>query len=182
MRSKILLISEDTIKTNSLVNENLDGKYLQTAIYNAQEIDLCNLLGTALYNKIVSLVADDAIVEDKNANYKYLLDNYITDYLINQVMVSVQAAINYKLTNSGTIQNQDNNKTAIDYQNGKNLMAQFEKYANAYATKLQNYILANISKYPEYTKCENYEHALDPNYCSIYLGNITTGKCDYKYK
>jgi hypothetical protein len=35
MNNKVLLISETTIKDNSVVTVNLDGKYIQSAIKNA---------------------------------------------------------------------------------------------------------------------------------------------------
>ena len=44
----VLLISEETIKKYSLVSDNLDGKYLYSAIQTAQLVDLDILIGTAL--------------------------------------------------------------------------------------------------------------------------------------
>lgn len=180
--NKVYLISEDTLKTYSLINDNTDGKYLTNALQLAQDVDLCNLLGTALYNKIISLVENGSITDSSNKDYKFLLDKYIQDYLIWQTMSTAQISINWKFSNSGTYQNQDDKKSAIEYANGKNLANQYEKYANAYATKMSDYLLSNISKYPEYCKCENYEHALDAPLCSIFLEDIPTNKCDYKYK
>lgn len=169
MRNKIYLISEDTLKTYSLIGDNLDGKYLANSLQLAQDVDLANLLGKALYDKILNLVDTDEIGLPANANYKYLLDNYIQDYLIWQTMSTVQVSINWKFSNSGVYQNQDDKKVAIEYQAGKNLASQYEKYANAYATKMKDYLMKNVSKYPEYCKCKDYEEALDVNLCGIYF-------------
>ena len=54
----VLLISEDYIKSNSTLDNNISGKYLQAAITNAQDIELQSLIGTKLLEKIQKLVID----------------------------------------------------------------------------------------------------------------------------
>ena len=103
--NKVLLISEETLKTYSLVNDNIDGKYLLPAIQSAQDIDLETLIGKALLDKLCSLVENGGISE--NTNYRVLLDDYITPYMVWQVMSNLQIGINYKLSNSGVISNED---------------------------------------------------------------------------
>ena len=49
---KVYLISEKTIKTYSLVNNNVDGKYISIAIQATQDIDLQTLIGEALVRKL----------------------------------------------------------------------------------------------------------------------------------
>lgn len=180
MKQKVFLISEDTLKSYSLINENLDGKYLSNALQIAQEVDLQNAIGKALYTKIINLVADGSIATD--TNYKYLLDNYIQDYLIWQTMSHVQVSVNYKISNSGTYNNTDERKAHIDYDNGMNLVKQYEKYANAYCTQMKDYILRNISKYPEYRMCQDFEYEMDAPLCDIYLADIPSRRYSYWYK
>lgn len=178
--TKVFLVSEDKIKSESLVSNNIDGKYLQVAISNAQEIDLCNLLGKCLYDKIISLVSDGSI--QTAPSYKMLLDDYIQPYLINQIMCTIQIAINYKFTNSGTIQNQDDKKSSVDYSTGKALASQYEKYANSYATRMKDFIVSHIQSYPEYRQMKDYEYFMDAPLCDIFLDDIPTRKYNYKYK
>ena len=40
MNNKVLLISEQTLKTYTLIGDNVDGKYILPAIQTAQDIDL----------------------------------------------------------------------------------------------------------------------------------------------
>ena len=166
---KVLLISENTLKKYTLINDNVDSKYILPAIQITQDCDLDTLIGPVLNNKIQSLVRDNSIAQPENEHYKKLLDEYITPYLCWQVMSAVQININYKMTNSGTIINQDERKTSLDYSNARALQSQYEKYANAYATKLRNYLVKNTNLFPEYKKCENYEYSEDAQLCSIYL-------------
>lgn len=165
----ILLVSEKTLKERTLINDNVDGQYILPAIQICQDVDLQTVIGPVLVKKLQSLVADGAIENEENKKYKDLLDNYITPYMCWQTMTAIQINLNFKMTNSGMIQNQDDRKYNIDYRSGKELMAQYEKYANAYAMKLKNFLCANVNKFPEYRQCENYESEEDPMLCSIFL-------------
>lgn len=175
--NKVLLISEETLKTYSLVNDNIDGKYLLPAIQTAQDIDLETLIGKALLDKLCSLVEDGSIVN--NTKYRTLLDDYITPYLVWQVMSNLQLGINYKLSNSGVITNDDERKSKLDYRNNQLLQEQYKHYADSYAIKLKDYLCSG--DYPEYHQCVNHSHAEDIELCGIYLGDININR-GYKYK
>ena len=170
--NNVLLISEQTLKKYTLINDNMDGVYILPAIQMAQNIDLDNAIGTKLCNKLKSLVMTGDITNNKDfADYKKLLDDYVTPYLAWQTMTAVQISIDYKMTNSGVIQNEDEKKSHLDYKNAAALRNQYQKYANAFLTKLKNYLLSNSSKYPEYFQCEDYQQAEEGQLCSIYLGD-----------
>jgi hypothetical protein len=175
--NKVLLISEETLKTYSLVNDNIDGKYLLPAIQTAQDIDLETLIGKALLDKLCKLVETGEIVN--NSKYKTLLDDYITPYLVWQVMSNLQLGINYKLSNSGVITNDDERKSRLDYRNNQLLQEQYKHYADSYAIKLKDYLCSG--DYPEYHQCVNHSHAEDVELCGIYLGDININR-GYKYK
>ena len=50
--NKTLLISEADIKEYSNISDNLAGKYLRPAIYDAQFIDLQETIGSTLLKKL----------------------------------------------------------------------------------------------------------------------------------
>lgn len=177
---KVLLISEATLKKYTLINDNIDGMYLLPAISSAQDIDLDTIIGPVLNRKLQTLVGNNDILLDTNSKYKTLLDEYVTPYMCWQVMNSIQIALDYKFTNSGMIQNEDERKNRLDYTKSKALADQYQKYANAYALKLKNYLCANSNLYPEYKQTLNNEYEESPRLCSIYLEDDTC--CDYKYK
>lgn len=178
----ILLISEETIKKYTLVNDNVDGKYLLPTIQVVQDIDLERLIGKKLVMKLVSIVNDESIYEDANADYKVLLDDYVTPYMCWQVMSQIQVSLSYKFNNSGVSTNSDENKSQVDYGSVKNLVKQYENYANSYATKMKNYLDYNNSKFPEYSECYEYSHKNDVAGCGIFLDDVPYNKCNYKYK
>lgn len=163
--SKVFLISEQTLKKYTLINDNVDGVYIAPAIQMAQEIDLTSLIGEDLVNKLCDLVATNEIVNTSNKDYKKLLDDYITPYLCWLVTANIQIAINYKLSNSGVVRNDDERKSHLDYTQSTALQNQYQHYANAYATKLTDYLCNNHSKFIEYTHCDTDYLQL----CNIYL-------------
>lgn len=163
--SKVFLISEQTLKKYTLINDNIDGVYIAPAIQMAQEIDLTSLIGEDLVNKLCDLVATNEIVNTSNKDYKKLLDDYITPYLCWLVTANIQIAINYKLSNSGVVRNDDERKSHLDYTQSTALQNQYQHYANAYATKLTDYLYKNNTKFIEYTHCDTDYLQL----CNIYL-------------
>ena len=84
------------------------------------------------------------------------------------VTSNVQIAINYKFTNSGVIDNYDEHKQRLSYNDSTALLNQYQHYANAYATKLTDYLCDNHAKYPEYKHCDTDDLQL----CNIYLPKI----------
>lgn len=179
MKNEVLLVSESTLKTYTLINDNIDGSLLTPAIRIAQDIDLSTVIGPVLLKKLQNLVADGSISKPENEKYKTLLDDYVTPYLCWQTMTAVQINLNFKFSNSGMIQNQDDKKTAIDYRSGKELMSQYEKYANSYGQKLKKYLCKNSNIYPEYRQMENFDGEEDLPLCSIYLGDVNSNKYNY---
>lgn len=181
-KSKVLLIDENTLKSYTLISEQVDGKYLLPSIEMAQNIDLETLIGGALLKKICDLVYSGEIWNEENDAYHTLLDDYITPYLCWDIMAAVQPSINYKMSNSGVYGNDDSNKSRMDYKNSQLLQEQYMRNANAFATKMKNYLLSHINEYPEYVKCLDYETAEEVNTCGIYLGDVRLNKHNYWYK
>ncbi len=166
---KILLISEQTLKQLSPLSPNMDGVYLYPSICLAQDLDLTNIIGSALVSRLCKLVSSGEI--DDYSDYKFLLDEYVTNYLVWAVTANIVPLINYKLANAGTSTNNDTQRSTLDYSNSKNLKLQYENYADAYATKMKDYLCYNSSKFPEYSQWVNGEGAQEPQRCGIVFDN-----------
>ena len=172
MKNKVLLISEEILKSYTLISDQMDGNYLLPTIEMVQEIDLETLIGGALLKKLENLVDTGDIWKDENVDYKSLLDNYIIPYMCWQVMAQIQPAINYKMANSGVYSNDDERKSRQDYKTNQLLQDQYIKNANSFATKMKNYLHSNISKYPEYCKVIDSESAESVPVCGIYFCDL----------
>lgn len=167
--TETILVSESTIKAYTAINENVDSKLVYTTIRQVQDIDLDTIIGPALNNKLQELVRTGEIAT--NADYKDLLDNWITPYMCAKVQAEIQVYINYKLVNSGVIQNNDERRSNISFNEGRSLIEQYNNIANAYGSKLKNHLCCNCSKYPEYNKVVDHQGEEFPSLCSIYLGD-----------
>lgn len=180
--AQVLLISEKYIKDNCEISDNVSGKFLQSAIVEAQDLKLVPILGEALVAKLKELVANNQIGQQANAAYKTLLDKYVQRFLMWSVKVDIAHTTSYKLSNFGVTKTSDENVQVAsqaeiiadqDYSQAK---------ADAYCNYMQNYLLDNRALYPELT--ENKCHQMKANLisaasCNVFLGGAR-GKKIYK--
>lgn len=147
--TNILLISEDFIKTNSGLNENVWGSYLTPAIRDAQDMGLQSIIGTSLYKSIMEEIDNNTLTEDN----KYLLDEYIQIYLMYQTISDLVPIIGVKLTNLGVVVSNDEHLTNLT-QGDRELVQNFYKNkADFYAKRLQEFLLNNKEAYPALDEC-----------------------------
>lgn len=144
--NNVLLISEKMLKTQSYINDNVDSCYILPAIQTSQDIGLQQLIGTRLYDKITYDIANDRLEE----NYKKLLDDYITPYLIYKVMSDIQIPLAYKSRNAGVVQTSNENVSVVDMNDAQRMAAYYDKKASFYGIRLSDYLCANNNLYPEY--------------------------------
>ena len=100
----VLLISEQTLKNDSLIGDNVESVLILPAIIIAQEQGLQPVIGTKLLRKLQDLIDTNSILSPSVA-YKELLDHYITIYLEYKVMSEIH--IIYKMRTNGIIKNSD---------------------------------------------------------------------------
>lgn len=169
--ARVLLISEKTLKSNGVINNNVDGMYILPAIEYAQDAGLQPIIGTKLYNKLMDLVSDGNIQQEMD--YKVLLDEYVTPYLLNKVTADIQIPLNYKLRNQGVVQNQADNTIVPTMKDLQYVIQNYEYKAVFYGNRLSDYLMANKSKFPEYRKVDSAAdmHSNPNSYkTNIYLG------------
>lgn len=134
----VLLISEDYLKTESFLDDNVSGKYLLTAIKMAQDIELQSIIGTKLLHSIQKKVFDNVIELEDNWRYKDLLDNYIQPFLLYQVLSEIVIPISYKMSNFGVMQSSDEKDYSVDNKQINLVKKFYFDKANVYKERLQN--------------------------------------------
>lgn len=149
--SKVYLISETTLKSETIINDNLGSEYLNPAIETAQDIYLQELIGTALLDKLY----DDVINKTIDGAYKDLLDNYITNYLKFKVLSEITVPVSYKYRNAGVVQSTANNYQQTTLKDAQLVANHYEIRATFYAERLSKYLCANSDKFPEYKSTRN---------------------------
>lgn len=171
--TNILLISEDYVKSNSNIDDNLWGKFLLPAIREAQEMGLQSIIGGNLYDTITSMVADNTIQDDDNFDYKYLLDKHIQPYLLYQVMTDVIPLIGTKISNLGLMRTDDDKSYNVDKTERDDLKTYYQYRADFYTRRMQEYLCKNRILYPELSDCDcdKMKTNLDSSAtCNIWLG------------
>ena len=137
--TNILLISEDKIKTESALNDNVWGKFLMPAIREAQDINLSQILGENLLDEIYTRVTANTVTGD----YKTLLEDYIQPFLLYQVQANIVPTLNVKMANIGTVLTGDEHVEKLSKSDVDNFAQNIQYKADFYCRRLQEYLLAN---------------------------------------
>ena len=170
---KILLISEDYIKTNSGLNDNVWGKYIAPTIITTQDIDLQRVLGSSLYREILSMVKDGRIRNSDFSIYKTLLDDYISNFLLYQTLTNLIPVISTKITNMGVVTSSDEHITNLTQVERDIVIGQYQKYADAYCKMLQDFLKENRTQFKELDCCGEAELNSSAT-IGLFLGGIRT--------
>lgn len=144
----VLLISERTFKTYSVLGENVNPGYIYPAIIKAQDMGLEPLIGSALMNKLAEVATDGG-----DESYQYLITEYIHPYLIHRTMVEIVWAVFAKIRNSGVVTSQDQQTAQMSIGDCELLRKKYENDAAFYAKRLTEYLCCNTDTFPEYAKC-----------------------------
>lgn len=167
--TKILLISEDTIKTHSNLNDNVWGKSLTPAIITTQDIWLSQILGKSLYHKLLELVENGGIRNDNFQAYKVLLDDYVQNYLIYETLANLIPEISTKITNMGLVISNDEHVQNVTQGERDLVMGQYQKYADAYCKMMQDFLKENRDDFPELNCEAELDSAADTG---LWLGGV----------
>ena len=159
--TNILFISEDFVKSNSNLNDNMFGKNLLPAMREAQDVFLQQIIGCSLYNKLIELIDNEEIGDTGNELYKELLDNQIRPYLLYQTLVQLIPVINAKLVNFGTTQSNDEHLVNLSQGDVTVLTGHYQTMADFYCRRLQEFILNH---------CEDFN--LDECACASIRANL----------
>ena len=172
--TNVLFCSEDYIKSNSSLSDNMFGKNLLPALRESQDVYLQQIIGSTLYEKIIKLIDDELIGETENALYKDLLDNQIRPYLLYQTLVQLIPVINAKLVNFGTSQSNDEHLVNLSQGDVVVLTGHYQNMADFYCRRLQEYILNNCDTLGvDACSCESIKSNLEnAATCGVFLGGV----------
>ena len=131
MSANILMISVDTLKQRTAIHDNIDEKLIFPEIKAAQDLFIHPILGTALYNKILTDISNSALA----GNYKILVDSYLVDTLCNYVISELPTALNYQFWNKGVGVATSDNTNAPTMSELFDIAAKYKNRAEAYQKK-----------------------------------------------
>ena len=167
-----LLLSWTKVKQYTDVNDSLDAALIKNAIREAQDIELQRVIGTLLYNQLITLVKNDTIGDSENAKYKTLLDDYAQDMLLYASYYNLLEYTFIRTRNNGllTPQGGENSatvdKTAYEMKR-QSVMNKFEYYSD----RLARYITEKQSDFTELSG-STLLYEQNPDYATQYKSPI----------
>jgi len=142
----VQLISEAKIREFTDMNNNVDSKLISNAIRESQDIDLQRLLGTLLYDKILSDVQNNTLT----GAYQSLVDDYIQNFLLYATYYYTLEYIYMRPRNNGLLTpTGGDNSDSVDRSMYNVKRQSVQNKREFYAEKLTDYLIENQNTYPE---------------------------------
>jgi len=162
------IISEAKLRQFTDLNDSVDSALIKNAVREAQDIGLQRIIGTNLYNKILSDIDADTLT----GAYKTLVDDYIQDYLLYAAYYEALFAIFVRPRNNGLLTPQGGeNSATVDRTMFDAKRQSVQNKSEYYAERLTNYIAEEQASFPELnTNNKLYEQW--PDYGSQYRSPI----------
>lgn len=159
-----LFITRTDLIRNSILDGNLDTDKFIQFVKIAQEIDVQNLLGSKLYDKISA----DIIAGTLTGNYLTLVNEYVQPILIWFAQVNYIPFSAYTISKGGVYKHLAENSQSVDKTEVDYLVAKAREYANYYSTRMVDYLCFNNELFPEYTS--NTDEDVDPDTDTTFKG------------
>ena len=150
---KVLLVSANFIKNVTNIDDNMPGKLIEPAIYEAQNEGLRTVLGDSLVDRLEDLVRTDKIDQEGYEMYKALLTK-CQYYLTYTAMTNICMLTAVKVSPAGLEQISDEHMEPLDMTDSFRLQSFYQKKADYLCHQLQNYVLNNRAAYPELKECD----------------------------
>lgn len=167
---RVMLCSVKDVKSIGAISENVDDKYVSSAIWDAQEFRLITIIGQKLLDKLKSLVDTNAMHD--NPAYEHLA-NLCSNYLQYQAMANLCLITSFKLTNAGVVTTQEDKAVNVSMKDLAVIRGEYQSMADAKIKHLQAYLKDNRTSYPELRenrKCEQRANLNTMENCGIWLG------------
>ena len=151
-----LFITQEDLVRNSIISGSTDFDKIIQFVKIAQIIDVQNLLGSDLYNKISEdIISGAAGGAGLTGNYLTLVNEYVQPALIWFAQMNYIPFSAYSITNKGILKGSSETAQNVDKDEVDYLVAKAREYANYYSTRLVDYLCFNNSLFPEYTSNTN---------------------------
>lgn len=147
-----LLISESKLKRFTDINNNLDVDLISSVIREAQIIHITRLLGSKLYEKLLS----DVDAGTLSGNYKSLVDDYVQDSLIYWSYYEALETIYLRPRNAGLVKpTGGENNIDADIALYDKKRQSIKNKAEYFSERLVDYLAYNESLFAEFGTEQN---------------------------
>ena len=150
---KVLLVSANFIKNVTNIDDNMPGKLIEPAVFEAQNEGLRTVLGDSLVDRLEDLVRTDKIDQEGYEMYRQLLTK-CQYYLTYTAMANICMLTAVKVSPAGLEQVSDEHMEPLDMTDSFRLQSFYQMKADYLCHQLQNYVLNNRAAYPELKECD----------------------------
>jgi hypothetical protein len=164
-----IFISEGFFKENSAVDENVDMKQINPTIWQCQIQHIQNVLGTKLYDKILSDISASTLTGD----YLTLVDDYCADALVYWVMYEVQIPLLFKFRDKNVSKKSSDNAFPISTKELSRIENRYKDKAEFFTKRISDYLCTNSALFPEYNTENEFDEVRPQDgkaTVSVYLG------------
>lgn len=140
------LISVDYIKTNTVVSNNVDDKFVKLAIKEAQIRYIKSRIGSGLYNQLVDQVYNNTVTLLNET----LLDDHVIPCLKYYTLVELSPTLMYHYLNKTIGTRDGENVKVITSQELSHITNHWRLRADEESNNLRNFLRANANSYPLY--------------------------------
>jgi len=166
MNNDTYMISVDYLRDNTTINKNTDSEILKPFIILAQNMRIESILGTGLFNDIITNIKGSSIAGDN----KTLLDEYIQPCLLQWSLYEALPFINYKLTNKAVSTKSSDNSEAVELGELQYLRGSVRNAAEYLSQRVTNYLKANPTLFPLYNNAGSGCDVIRPNSSNYFNG------------
>ena len=155
-----LFITPKDLKSNSILNGNVDTDLFINFIKIAQQMHVQNYLGTKLYDAITTKITTSTLT----GNYLDLVTDYVQPMLIHFAMVDYLPFANYQIRNGGVFKHRSENSESTTKDELDILVQKHRTFADFYAKRFVDYMAISAnSLFPEYWTNSNNDMFPDTN-------------------
>jgi len=177
--NNVLLVSEESLKTYTAINENVQSDELRFCILEAQLIFIQESCGTNLYEKMLDLVDTGDIYDAGNANYKLLLDKYINPTLISYSYYLGLDNFAMKWVSVGLVSNRSEQGSPIDFKMFQYMKSNAKNQAEFNDNLLRRHLIFRSGWYPEYNNGNLNDGQLPPETNQTFKSSMTLPSTGY---
>lgn len=146
LNTTVLFIGEAALKQESVISENVDPKLLIPTIKEVQNIYILPLLGTALFNELVTQVSGNTV----SADNEILLKSYVQPTMIKYCVYESMLDLSFKFQNKNVATKSSEFSQQASLNDIRYLMDKAVNRAQYYAERVTLFLMANNMKYPAY--------------------------------
>jgi len=170
----VLFISEQYVKNNTLIDENVDVRLILPAIRDCQELRIHPILGTPFYEDLKTKIAAGTL----NSDEINLLDNYIAPAMAQATVYECSTSMLFKYRNKSVATKSSENSSPIDYQDLQFLRDEWRNKTEEREARLIRFLCENDNLFPKYLEASDDLNPRKTAYQqSFYLGGADSTFC-----